>query len=107
MRSGLDMHGDNVGAGLGERFEIRIARRDHQMNVERLSGVAAQRLHHVRSDRDVGDEMAVHDVDVDPVGAGGVDRAHFFAEFGEVGGEDRRGDDEWALHRLLRDRRFA
>ena len=37
--------------------------------------------------------MAVHDVDVDPVGAGLVDRAHFLAELGEVGGQDRRGDE--------------
>jgi hypothetical protein len=45
--------------------------------------------------------MTVHDIDMDPVGAGGIDRAHFLAELGEIGGEDRRGDDEWALHRLL------
>ena len=46
--------------------------------------------------------MAVHDVDMDPVGAGGIDRADFLAELGEIGGEDRRGDNERALHRLLR-----
>ena len=33
---GLDMHGDDVGAGLGEGLEIGIARRDHQMHVEGL-----------------------------------------------------------------------
>ena len=37
--------------------------------------------------------MAVHHVDVDPVGAGRVDRAHFLAEPGEIGGQDRRGDE--------------
>ncbi len=36
MRAGLDMHGDDVGAGLGEGFEIGIAGRDHQMHVEGL-----------------------------------------------------------------------
>ena len=42
--------------------------------------------------------MAVHDVDMDPVGAGGIDRAHLLAELGEVGGQDRRRDDERAMH---------
>ena len=41
--------------------------------------------------------MAVHDVDVDPVGAGLVDRAHFLAELGEVGGQDR-GSNERTGH---------
>ena len=39
VRAGLDMNGDVVGAGLGEGFEIGIARRDHQMHVERFLGV--------------------------------------------------------------------
>ena len=96
MRAGLDMHGDDVGAGLGEGFEIGIAGRDHQMHVERLLGERAQRLHHVRADGDVGHEMAVHHVDMDPVGAGGLDRADFLAQFGEVGRKDRRRDEERA-----------
>ena len=37
--------------------------------------------------------MAVHHVDVDPVGAGLVDRADLLAEPGEIGGQDRRGDE--------------
>ena len=45
--------------------------------------------------------MAIHDVDMDPVGAGGIDRAHLFAELGEVGGQDRRRDDERAMHWIL------
>ena len=45
--------------------------------------------------------MAVHDVDMDPVGAGGIDRAHFLAQFREIGGQDRRGDHERAMHRGL------
>jgi hypothetical protein len=45
--------------------------------------------------------MAVHDVDMKPV-AGGVDGAHLLAELGEVGGQDRWGDGERAMHRRLR-----
>ena len=39
VRTGLDVDGDEVGAGFGEGFQIRIARRDHQVDVERLFGV--------------------------------------------------------------------
>ena len=98
MRAGFDMHGDDVGAGFGEGFEIGIARRDHQMHVERLLGVRPDRFDDVRADRNVRHEMAVHDVDMDPVGAGGIDRAHLLAELGEIGGQDRRRDDERARH---------
>ena len=42
--------------------------------------------------------MPVHDIDMDPVGAGLVDRAHLLAELGKIGGEDRRGDDERPMH---------
>ena len=31
MRARFGMHGDAVGAGLGERLQIGIGRRDHQM----------------------------------------------------------------------------
>ena len=53
----------------------------------------AKRLHYRGPDRQIGHEMVVHDVDVDPVGAGLIDRMHFIAEPGEVRGEDRGGDD--------------
>ena len=35
MRPGLGMHQEVVGAGIGERRDERIDRRDHQMHVER------------------------------------------------------------------------
>ena len=92
------MDGDRVGAGFGELFQIRVHRRDHQVDVEGLCSVPPQRLHHRRSDGEIGDEMAVHDIDVDPVGAGFVDRAHLFAETREIGREDRRGDADALLH---------
>ena len=49
------------------------------MHVKWLCRVRAKRLDHGGTDGEVGDEMTVHDVDVDPVRAGLVDRAHFLA----------------------------
>ena len=89
----LHMHGDDVGAGLGEGFEVGIARRDHQVHVERLLGNRPDRLHHVGADGDIGHEVPVHHVDMDPVGAGGFDCADFIAQFGEIGRQNRRRDE--------------
>ncbi len=98
VRPGLGMDGDRVRSGLGEGLEERIDRRDHQMDVERLGGVRAKRLHHRRADRQVGHEMAVHHVDMDPVGARRVDGADLLAEPGEIGREDGGGDADRLLH---------
>src|SRR6516225_5380446 len=72
------------------------------MDVERLCRMRPQRLHHLGANGDVGHKMAVHDVDMDPVGAGRVDRAHLLAELGEVGRQDGWSDGERAMHRGLR-----
>ena len=85
-------------AGGGESVEIWIDRRDHQMGVEGESGMAAQGRHHPWADGQVGDEMAVHDVDVDGVGAGGLQRPHLFAEAREVRCQNRRRDAHRPLH---------
>ena len=94
MRAGLGMHGDDVGARFGERREVGIGRRDHQMAVEDLRRRAADRLDDRRPEGDVRHEMPIHHVEMDPVGARGVDGAHLFAEAREVGGQDRGGDDQ-------------
>ena len=92
MRPGFGMHGDAVGAGLGEGLQIGIDRRDHQMHVERLFGVGPQRLHHRRADGDVGHEMAVHHIDMDEIGARRLDRLDLGAQPREIGRQDRRRD---------------
>ena len=58
----------------------------------------ADRLHHVGPEGDDRHEMPVHHVEVDPVGAGGLDRADLLGELGEVGRQDRRRDAERAGH---------
>ena len=96
MRAGLGVHRDVIAAGLGEGLEIGIAGRDHQMRVEDLLGVRAHRLDDIGTVGNVGDEMPVHHVEMDPVGAGGIDGADLVAQLGEIGRQDRRRDDEGA-----------
>ena len=38
--------------------------------------------------------MSVHHVEMDPVGAGCIHGADFFAQLGEIRRQDRRRDDE-------------
>ena len=71
---------------------------DHQVQIERHLRRPAERLHDVRADGEVRDELTVHHVDVNQVGAGRLDRLHLLAQAREIGGQDRRRDTEGALH---------
>ena len=82
----------HIGAGGDEGFEVGIGGGDHQVRVERGAHARAEGGDHVGAQGDVGHEVAVHDVDLHPVGAGGLDGGNLLAEAGEVGGKDR-GDD--------------
>jgi hypothetical protein len=90
------MHGDVVATGLGERLEIGIAGRNHQMGIESLLGVRPHCLDDVGAVRNVRHEMSVHHVEMDPVGTGLIHRADLFAQFREVRRQDRGGDDQRA-----------
>ena len=59
--------------------------------------VLAQRLHHHRSNREVGHEMVVHHVDMDPVGAGRRHRFDSRAERREIGRQDGGRDADGLL----------
>ena len=43
-----------------------------------------------RAHRDVGHEVAVHDIDMDPIGASSLRLGHLLASTGKVRCEDRR-----------------
>ena len=90
---GLDVEGDVGGAGLGVVRRPAVGVVDHEVAVERQVGGRVQALHHRQPERQVGDEVRVHHVDVQPVGA--VDRVGGVGQAREVGREDARRD-----HRL-------
>ena len=99
VRAGFGVKADGVGAGLGEFGHQRIDRLHHQMHVDgRGDAVLAQCLADHRADGQVGHVVVVHNVEVDPVGAGGEHGFDFLAEAGEVGREDGWGDDRAGGH---------
>jgi hypothetical protein len=98
MRPGLGMERNDIGPRVGKILHKLVDRRDHQMDIERLCAVRAQRLDHGRSDGDVGDEMTVHHIDMDPVAASRVNRANLFTQTRKIGGQDRRRDADGSVH---------
>ena len=76
---------------------------DHEVHIERQSGELADRFYHRRSERNIVDEMAVHDVAVNPIGPRRFDRSEFVAQFRKISGEDGRRDDA-GIH-VVRDRK--
>ena len=98
MRPCFRVHQHMVGAGLGECLDERIDRRDHQVHVERQPGAGTQALQDRRAEADVRHEMAIHHVEMQPIGAGCFDRCHFVLQSREVGREDaRRNGDSGGL----------
>ena len=51
---------------------------------------------HGRTQGEVGDEVAVHHVDVDDARPAALGRCDLVRQAAEVGGQDRRGEDHWA-----------
>ena len=84
-----------------ERLDVEIGVLDHQVDVERQRRHLLDRPNDRWADRDVRDEMSVHDVDVDQVGASALHRRDIAAERREVRRKDGgREFDAGAGHRL-------
>jgi len=71
MAAGFDLDGDHVGAGLGEGGDELVGVLDHEVAIEGKGGDGADGLNDGWAEGDVGDEVAVHDVDVDDGAAAG------------------------------------
>ena len=69
----------------------------HQMNVHGGCDVRPDGGAGLRPERYVRHEMAIHDIDVDPVAALGLDGAAFGTEIREIGTEYRCGDFDLAI----------
>ena len=90
---GLEVDG-NVAGAWDEAREEMIRAGDHEVDIEGAGGALARGGDEGGAEGDVIDEMAVHDVHVQPIGAGLLRAGDFFAEAAEIAGEDGGGDDE-------------
>ena len=88
VTAGLVVDGDPIGAGLCELGDEVDGIVDHQVTVERQVGDLTQRLDHRRPHGEVGDKVAVHDVDMDNRAATALGGLDFQGQLREVGRED-------------------
>ena len=63
---------EGEGPDLGEVSHTELRLHNHQVAVKDLVGGRADSLHNHRANGDVGDESAVHHIDVDPIASSGV-----------------------------------
>ena len=106
LRFRFDMDGDGIRAGLEEARQIMIRMLDHEMHIERELRVFA----HGRDDRgpegNVIDEMAIHDVEMEPIGARFFDAVDLRFEMGEIRGEDGRSDEDHRVKKVTKFQRL-
>ena len=98
----LDVHGEPVGARVGERVHVAHRFLDHQVHVERHARDAFHGLHDHGTEADVRDEDSVHDVEVEEIGSCVLHLADGIAERSEVRGQDGRRNIHAMGHDSLR-----
>ena len=86
--AGLVMDADPVGPRLGEGGDEFIGVIDHQMAVERETGGFPQAGDDRRSQGQIGDKVAVHDIDVDGGAAAPLGRGDLIGQAGKIRRED-------------------
>ena len=94
----LDVHDQAPTSGLDVLLCHRVRREDHQVGFERQRTVLAHAGDHVGSERQVGYELSVHHVELDPVDARSLEGLDLGAEYCEVDGQYRRSDLDRAVH---------
>ncbi len=99
----LLMNGNPVCACLDEDGDELVGILDHQVAVERQVGDFAQGLHNRWSNGQVGDEMAVHDIDMDHRAATLGGTADLICQMGEVRRQNRRCkvDQTWVSRKEM------
>src|ERR1035437_115194 len=84
----FDVDDDLIRARLDEGFEENLRLAAHEVNVEeKFFGVRTDGGDDVGAERNVWHELAVHDVEVQPVGPGALGAYSFQAQMGEISGE--------------------
>lgn len=90
---GFDVDGDVVCSGLDEAVEEVVRAIDHEVDVEEDVVGFVDGGDELGAEADIVDEVAVHDIEVEPVDACADGAGAFFCETAPVGGEEGRGDD--------------
>ena len=94
FRFRFDVDGDGIRARFEEARHVMIGMLDHEMDVEWKICVLSNGRDDSGPERNIIDEVAVHDVEMEPIGAGFLGTVDLGFETGEVRGEDGRSDED-------------
>ena len=84
----LGVNGDNVCPGTGELLDLPLRPLDHEVDIEGQARPGAKGLHNRGADGYLGDEMPIHDIDMDIVSAGASRLCGLLPQPSEVSRED-------------------
>ena len=84
---------DLVCAGFGKRFQQNFGARTHQVNIEKHLRDRPHRFDHLWAKGKIWHKMAVHDVEVQPLGIGFADARGLFSEAAKISRKKRRRDN--------------
>jgi hypothetical protein len=87
VAASFEMDGELVGTGLSKGFGIAFRFFDHEVNVAYFGSGFADLCDDGEAEADIGDEPAVHDIEVEPVRVAFVQHFTFIFESKEVRGE--------------------
>ena len=84
MRAGLYVNREIVRSCLCELGDKGIGVRNHEVDVEGQLSDFSERRYDRRTDGQIGDEMSVHDIDMEDVGPRPFHGCHFLGQSGKV-----------------------
>ena len=88
----LKVHADHINPRVDERFNELVGILDHEVGIKGQISAAAELRHNRGPEGDVGNEMPVHDIEVDDVRSAPVHLGDLLAQTTEVGGKKGGGD---------------
>ena len=86
VRADLLVDDDDIGTSFGKIIDKLFRVGNHQVRLKGEVGAAAYRLDDERPHGEVGDEMSVHNVDLDALGTCRVGFTHLVAQARKIGG---------------------
>ena len=90
MPAGFLVHRYPVDSGFGKCGNEVVRILNHQVAVQRQLGNLPQRLHHRRPDREVGNEVPIHNIDMDDAGSASAGGDHLLAQPRKISRKNRR-----------------
>ncbi len=90
----LGMEGEHIGPGVGELSQVMLRLLNHQVHIQRPVGEASNGADQRGAEGKVGDEMTIHDIDVEPVRPTGNRALNLLAKPAQVSAQDTRRNSD-------------